>query len=183
MLQWNSSQKYKEFVQKWKTDNPDLAAGYTTDAWWEAEIYQQSRRKSAEREAGKEQALKDERTKEIEAIAKEWAKREYFRQSMAGTIAEGTSEEEFTKQVWDRAMFEGDLKYRQAKGEVTDPDAELATFQARQERKKQTMLQRAKEELADMLEEDGLSTDDLKKKWEEDEEDMKDAGKKDQKGY
>lgn len=116
-------------------------------------------------------------------MATEWAKREYFRQSMAGTIAEGTTEEDFIKQVWDRAMFEGDLKYRQAKGEVTDADAELATFQARQERKKQTMLQRAKDELADILEEDGISTDELKKKWAEDEEDMKDAGKNDQKGY
>ena len=179
----HSTQAYKEYIQKWKTENPDAAKGYTTDAWWEQDIYQQSRRKSAEKEASKDQALQDERTKEIQAIATEWAKREYFRQSMAGTIAEGTTEEEFTKQVWDRAMFEGDLKYRQAKGEVTDPDAELASFQARQERKKQTMLQRAKDELADMLEEEGLSTDDLKKKWEEDEEDMKDAGKKDLKGY
>uniref|UniRef100_A0A6S8IJY1 Uncharacterized protein n=1 Tax=Amphora coffeiformis TaxID=265554 RepID=A0A6S8IJY1_9STRA len=174
---------YKEYVKKWKAENPDSAAGYTTDAWWEADIYQQSRRKSAEREATKDQAAKDERTKEVEGVATEWAKREYFRQSMAGTIAEGTTEEEFIKQVWDRAMFEGDIKYRQAKGEVTDPDAELASFQARQERKKQTMLQRAKDELADILEEDGLSTDDLKKKWEEDEETMKDAGKSDQKGY
>lgn len=176
-------QAYKDYIQKWKTENPDAAKGYTTDAWWEAEIYQQSRRKSAEKEANAQQAAQDKRTKEIEAIATEWAKREYFRQSMAGTIAEGTTEEEFTKQVWDRAMFEGDLKYRQAKGEVTDPDAELATFQAKQERKKQTMLQRAKEELADMLEEDGLSTEDLKKQWEEQEEDMEDAGKTDQKGY
>ena len=176
-------QAYKEYIQKWKTENPDAAKGYTTDAWWEQDIYQQSRRRSAEKEASKDQAAKDARTKEIEAIATEWAKREYFRQSMAGTIAEGSTEEEFTKQVWDRAMFEGDLKYRQAKGEVTDADAELASFQARQERKKQTMLQRAKDELADMLEEEGLSTDDLKKKWEEDEEDMKDAGKKDQRRY
>lgn len=176
-------EKYKEFVQKWKTDNPDVAQGYTTDAWWEQDIYQQSRRKSAEKEASKSQAAKDERTKEIEAIAKEWAKREYFRQSMAGTIPEGKTEEAFTEEVWERAMFEGDLKYRQAKGEVTDPDAELATFQAKQERKKKTMLQRAKDELAEILEEDGLSTDDLKKKWEEDEETMEDAGKKDLKGY
>lgn len=180
---FDECQAYKEHVKNWKTENPDIAAGYTTDAWWEADIYQQSRRRSAEREASKDQAAKDERTKEIEAIAKEWAKREYFRQSMAGTIPEGTSEEEFTEQVWDRAMFEGDIKYRQANGEVTDPDAELASFQARQERKKQTMLKRAKDELADMLEEDGLSTEDLKKKWEEDEETMKDAGKNDQKGY
>ena len=148
-------QKYREFVENWKKDNPDAAKGYTTDAWWEADIYQQSRKKSAERAAAKEQVIVDERTQEIEAIAKEWVKREYFRQSMAGSVPEATTEEEFTQQVWDRALFEADLKYRQIKGEVDiDAEAELADFKARQERKQQTMLTRAKQELAELLDED-----------------------------
>jgi hypothetical protein len=174
---------YLDYIQEWKTKNPDAAKGYTSDAWWEADIYQQSRRRSAEKEANAEKAAVDAKTKEIEAIATEWAKREYFRQSMAGTITEGTTEEDFIQQVWDRAMFEGDLKYRQAKGEVTDPDAELATFQAKQERKKQTMLQRAKDELANLLEEDGLSAEELKKKWEEDEKTMEEAKQQDEKPF
>lgn len=160
-----------------------MAAGYTTDAWWEADIYQESRRKTAARAEEDTKAVSDERTKEIESIAKEWAKREYFRQSMAGTIAEGTSEEDFTKQVWDRAVFEGDIKYRQMKGETTDADSELVTFQDRQERKKQTMLQRAKDDLANLLDEDGQDSEELKKKWEEDEDTMDQAGKDDTKGY
>jgi len=106
--------------------------------------------------------VKDERTKEIEAIAKEWAKREYFRQSMAGTVQNDMTEEQFVDSVWERAMFEGDLKYRQMKGEVTDEEAELADFKARQERKEETMLKRAKKELAELLEEDNLGGDDLK---------------------
>ena len=148
-------QKYLDFIEKWKKRNPDWEKGYTTDAWWEAEIYQSSRRRSAEREAEKEKLIVDERTKEVEVIAKEWVKREKFRQSMAGTIPESTTDEEFTQQVWDRAMFEADLKYRQMKGETgLDAEAELADFKARQERKKETMLKRAKEELAELLDED-----------------------------
>jgi len=148
-------QAYQEFVDEWKEKNPDAEKGYTSDAWWEQEIYQKSRQKSAERDAAKEQAVVDERTKEIEAIAQEWARREYFRQSMAGTVSENTTEEDFTKDVWDRAMFEADLKYRQMNGEeVLSADAELADFKARQERKKETMLKRAKEELAELLDED-----------------------------
>jgi hypothetical protein len=132
--------------------------GYTTNAWWEAEEYQLSRKRSDERMAATAQAVKDARTIEIEAVAKEWAKREYFRASMAGTVENDMTEDEYIKSVWDRAMFEGEIKYRLSKGEVVDESSELATFQAQQERKQQVMLQRAKAELAQVWQED-LGTD------------------------
>jgi hypothetical protein len=88
-------------------------------------------------------------------------KREFFKQSMEGTVQEGMSEEEFTKSVWDRALFEGDLKFRQMNGEATDVESELADFKSRQERKKQAMLKRAKEEMKEILEEEDLLSDDL----------------------
>eukprot|EP00527_Entomoneis_sp_CCMP2396_P007618 CAMPEP_0198140352 /NCGR_PEP_ID=MMETSP1443-20131203/3525_1 /TAXON_ID=186043 /ORGANISM="Entomoneis sp., Strain CCMP2396" /LENGTH=528 /DNA_ID=CAMNT_0043802745 /DNA_START=86 /DNA_END=1672 /DNA_ORIENTATION=- len=148
--------KYQKYVDEWKKENPDAAAGYTTDAWWEGEIYQNSRKKSAARDAEKEQVVVDEKTKQVETIAKEWVKREYFRQSMAGSVSgDTTTEEEFTKQVWERALFEANLKYRQMNGEEDlDTEAEMADFKTRQERKKQTMLKRAKEDLAELLDED-----------------------------
>ena len=156
------SQAYKEAIEEFKKENPDAAKGYTTtDAWWEREEFQRSRRKSAEREEKAVQAVKDERTKEVEGIAKEWAKREYFRQSMAGTVQDDMTEEQFVESVWERAMFEGDLKYRQMNGEKTDDEAELADYKARQEKKKETMLKRAKQELSDLLEEDNLGGKDL----------------------
>jgi Mn-containing catalase len=115
--------------------------------------------------------VKDERAMEIEKIAKEWAKREYFRQSMAGTVGEDMTEEAFTESVWERAMFEGDLKYRQLNGEVPNAEAELESFKARQERKQQTMLKRAKEELKEILEEEDLVGADLKATLDTDDED------------
>jgi hypothetical protein len=109
--------------------------------------------------------VKDAKTIEIEKIATEWAKREYFRQAMAGTIDnDATSEEDFIKSVWDRALFEGDLKYRQLKGETVDTAAELVFFQKQQERKQAAMLERAKKELKSMLEEEGLGGEDLDRK-------------------
>jgi hypothetical protein len=154
-------QAYKEAIEKFKTENPDAAKGYTTNAWWEAEEFQKSRQRSDERMAATAQAVKDARTIEIEAVAKEWAKREYFRASMAGTVENDMTEDDFVKSVWERAMFEGDLKYRQNKGEVVDETSELANFQTRQERKQEVMLKRAKAELAEILQED-ISDDDLK---------------------
>ena len=99
--------------------------------------------------------VKDARQEEVEKIAREWAKREYFRVSMS---AEGTklSEDDYIKEVWDRALFEGDLKYRQMNGEANDPESELADFKAQQERKKEIMLKRAKDELREVLEKENL---------------------------
>jgi Mn-containing catalase len=96
---------------------------------------------------------------EIEEIAKEWAKREYFRQSMTGSLDPALTEEDYTQQVWERAMFEGDQKYRIMKGETVDEAEELATFKAQQERKQVVMLQRAKDEMKELL----RDTDDDKK--------------------
>jgi hypothetical protein len=80
---------------------------------------------------------------------------------MAGTIEEGMSEEEFAESAWERAMFEGELKFRQVTGEVTDAEAELADFKSKQERKKQAMLKRAKAEMKELLDEEDLGGDDL----------------------
>jgi hypothetical protein len=39
---------------------------------------------------------------EIEEIAKEWAKREYFRQSMTGSLDPALTEEDYTQQAMRR---------------------------------------------------------------------------------
>ena len=162
-----SYQKYEEAIAEFAEKNPDYKKGYyTTEAWWEDEKFQKSVRKSSLRQEAELQKVKDQRTMDIENIAKEWVKREFFRQSMAGTVDEGMTEEEFTESVWERAMFEGDLKYRQMNGEATDAEAEYSDFKARQERKKQAMLQRAKEELKELLAEENLGGEDLNERLE-----------------
>jgi hypothetical protein len=164
---------YKQAIQDFLTKNPDAAKGYTTtDAWWEQDIYKQSRARTAEREVEKTKFALDERTQEVEAIAKEWAKREFFRVSMAGTVDADMTEDEFIESCWDRALFQGDLKYRQMKGEKMDEETELATFQSKQERKQKAMLERAKKELAEIMQED-LDKDD-----DEDDDDEDDKKKK-----
>lgn len=145
-------------------NNPDYEKGYTSDVWWEDEKFQKSVRKSALRSSEQNQKIKDARAEEVEVIAREWAKREYFKQMMAGTVDAELSEESFLKSVWERAMFEGDMVYRKVKGEATHADAELEDFKAKQERKKHAMLKRAKLELKEILEEEDLGGDDLNEK-------------------
>jgi hypothetical protein len=135
------------------------------EAWWEDPKFKKSveeasgRRPDAVLEAPVEE-VKDERTLEIEKIATEWAKREFFNQSMAGTVDGDMTEEAFIESVWDRAMHEGDVKYRQMKGEDLDEEAELLDFKAKQERKQQAMLKKAKDELKEILGEDDLDDSD-----------------------
>jgi hypothetical protein len=80
---------------------------------------------------------------------------------MAGTIENDMTEDEFKETVWPRALLEGDVKYRQKRGEFVDEESELADFKVQQERKQAAMLKKAKAELAEILGED---VDDDKKK-------------------
>merc|ERR1712194_668095 len=96
-----------------------------------------------------EKEFEEREKKEIEDHAKTWAKREYFRRSMGDNM--GMTEEEFIKSVWERAMFEGDLKYRMMRGGKTDERKELAEFMSKQDMKKATALKKAKELLEDQL--------------------------------
>jgi len=160
-------ENYQKALDDFLEKNPNWGDGvYATDAWWEdpkflaqVEEAKASYRRGdtvEEEEEEEEEEIKDERTLEIEKIATEWAKREFFSQSMAGTVNEDMDEAEFIESVWDRAMFEGDLKYRQMNGEEPDVDAELLDFKTQQERKQQTMLKMAKKELQDVLDEENL---------------------------
>merc|ERR1711862_565163 len=84
-----------------------------------------------------------------EEQARAWAKREYFRRSMGGNM--GMTEEDFINKNWDRAMFEGDLKYRMMHGGKTDERKELADFTKKQEAKKEAALKKARKALEDKL--------------------------------
>jgi len=96
-----------------------------------------------------EQDFEERKTNEIEENARTWAKREYFRKSMGGNM--GMTEDEYVNSVWERAMFEGDLKYRMMHGGKTDERKELAEFLKTQDTKKGIALKRAKKILEEQL--------------------------------
>eukprot|EP00531_Pseudo-nitzschia_arenysensis_P003701 CAMPEP_0116127280 /NCGR_PEP_ID=MMETSP0329-20121206/6761_1 /TAXON_ID=697910 /ORGANISM="Pseudo-nitzschia arenysensis, Strain B593" /LENGTH=501 /DNA_ID=CAMNT_0003621379 /DNA_START=118 /DNA_END=1623 /DNA_ORIENTATION=+ len=160
-------ENYQKALDDFDEKNPNWGEGiYATEAWWEDPkfIAQVDEAKASYSRTGEiaaeveeeEEEIKDERTLEVEQIATEWAKREFFSQSMAGTVSEDMDESEFIESVWERAMFEGDLKYRQMNGEEPDVEAELLDYKTQQERKQQTMLKMAKQELQDVLDEENL---------------------------
>lgn len=109
---------------------------------------------SAERKARVKAEYEEKKQTEVEDIAREWAKREYFRKATSGDMP--YTEDEYIKSVWERALFEGDLKYRMMNGQETDERKELAEFKKKQEKKKAMMLERAKASLQELLDEDDL---------------------------
>mmetsp|Transcript_1039 Transcript_1039/g.2668 ORF Transcript_1039/g.2668 Transcript_1039/m.2668 type:complete len:505 (+) Transcript_1039:302-1816(+) len=155
---------YQEALDEYDEINPGWREGVKlTDAWWEDPEFlrQLDEAKMKDRGGRPEEKVdevepKDERTLEVEKIANEWAKREFFSRSMAGTVDQDLTQAEFIESVWDRALFEGDIKYRQLNGEETDAEAELLDFKAQQERKQQAALKKAKAELQEIFDEEDL---------------------------
>ena len=143
-------QAYAKACEDFKSRTPAVTA---QDEW-----LAQKQKELDENAAERKQRIKEEyeaaKKKEIEDIAREWAKREYSRKATAGDMP--YSEEEYIKSVWERALFEGDLKYRMLHGQETDERKELAEFKKKQEKKKAMMLERAKAALNDALGEDAL---------------------------
>lgn len=72
--------------------------------------------------------------KELEEMATQWAKREYLRKNLKRKIP--IKEKEFIEIIWDRAMFEADLKYRTMQGQAVNESEERKEFREDQEKKK-----------------------------------------------
>jgi hypothetical protein len=124
---------YKQTI--WDYENPDPVKV-------KAEKAERDKADQARLEKSRED-FDAKKKQEIDDIARSWAKREYFRKSMGGNM--GMSEDEYIESVWDRAMFEGDLKYRMMHGQETDERKELSEFLDKKTQKERTMLKRAQE--------------------------------------
>lgn len=143
-----NKQAYEKAIEDYKTRTPSL----TPQDEWLAQKQKELDESARERKERIREEYEAKKQKEIEDIAREWAKREYFRKATSGDMP--YTEEEYIKSVWERAMFEGDLKYRMLHGQETDERKELAEFKRKQEKKKAMMLERAKAELDEVLDEE-----------------------------
>ena len=93
-----------------------------------------------------------EKEKELQALARQWAKREFLRKSLKRRIPIG--EEEFIEIVWDRAMFEADLKYRTMSGLVVNESEERAQFKKDQKARKAAAYKKEQDRWNSMTTED-----------------------------
>lgn len=85
-------------------------------------------------EINRQKRKEAEKEEELKAMAMEWAKREYLRKHLKRHIP--IKEDEFIEVIWDRAMFEADLKYRTMQGQAVSESEERIKFKESQEKKK-----------------------------------------------
>jgi hypothetical protein len=90
--------------------------------------------KEEQDEINRQKQLEIRKQNELKKMATEWAQREYLRKQLKFHV--NLSEEEFIEVIWDRAMFEADLKYRTMQGQAVNESEDRKKFKEAQEKKK-----------------------------------------------
>jgi len=121
---------YNDLMEAEKDGTGWVKAPEETDEEKAAKAASQEQKLALAREKRNE-ARKQE---ELSDMATEWAKREYLRKSLKKPI--NIKEAEFIEIIWDRAMFEADLKYRTMQGQAVNEKDEREKFKESMEKKK-----------------------------------------------
>lgn len=77
--------------------------------------------------------IEQEKQEVIKEMAQEWADREFYRRSLNGDLA--VNKKQFIEMIWERAMFEADLEFRQLAGERFDVEMEREEWKMAQKAK------------------------------------------------
>lgn len=86
--------------------------------------------------------------KEVEKIAMEWAKREFYTKSTEGVITADVTEEQFIESIWETAIKEGTAKWRKLEG-YTDEDP--SKWDDKMKQKQAVLAKKAESEIASMM--------------------------------
>ena len=133
--------------------------------WWESPTFQKTaQEREAERKGQTSVAQVDaaaqkaaaaaafvpltKREKEIETIATEWAKRQYYAAATAGTISSTMTEDDYIESIWEEAVKEGEAKWRTIKG-YSDEDP--STWDDKMKQKQAVLAKQAESEIAGMM--------------------------------
>jgi hypothetical protein len=125
--------------------------------WWENPAFQKTAQEREADRKGQKVLQKEEeakafipltkREKEIETIATEWAKREYYTAATAGTVGDMT-EDQYIESIWEQAVKEGEAKWRTMKGYS---DADPSTWDDKMQQKQAVLAKQAESEIAGMM--------------------------------
>ena len=147
-------------MRRWKKKG-GARGGKMRKNWWENPTFQKTaQEREAERKGQK--SIKEveaadataqafipltKREKEIETIATEWAKRQFYAAATAGTAGDMT-EDQYVESIWEQAVKEGEGKWRKMKG-YTDDDP--STWDDKMQQKQAVLAKQAEAEIAGMM--------------------------------
>merc|ERR1712086_460183 len=128
----------------------DLMAAEEEDTPWEEAKEDSEEEKAAKAKSnqesvdlGREKRAEAAKQVDLKEMATQWAKREYLRKSMKRAVP--VKEDAFIEIIWDRAMFEADLKYRTMQGQAVSESEERKKFREDQQKKKEEAYRSEKE--------------------------------------
>jgi len=130
--------------------NNMISAQQQDDTTWEKATEDSKEERVAEAKTrqenidlGRQQRAESAKQSELEEMATQWAKREYLRKSIKRAVP--VNEDDFIEIIWDRAMFEADLKYRTMQGQAVNENKERKIFREDQKKKKEDAYRSEKE--------------------------------------
>jgi hypothetical protein len=88
------------------------------------------------------------REKEIEEIATDWAKRQFYQASLDGKVAADMTEEQYIDSIWEMAVKEGEARWRKLQG-FSDEDP--STWDEKLKQKQAVLAKQAESEIAGMM--------------------------------
>jgi len=153
--------QYKWDVRRWKKKGGSRG-GKMRKNWWENPAFKKTaQEREADRKGQKSiSAVAEEdavakafvpltkREKEIETIAMEWAKRQYYAAVTAGNVATDVSEDDYIDSVWEQAVREAEAKWRKIKGYS---DSDPSTWDDKMQQKQAVLAKQAEAEIAGMM--------------------------------
>lgn len=128
----------------------DMIAAKEDDTQWEKAQEDSEEEKAAKAKTeqekidlGRQKRAEAAKQAELKVMATQWAKREYLRKSIKRAVP--VKEDAFIEIIWDRAMFEADLKYRTMQGQAVSESEERKKFREDQKKKKEEAYRFEKE--------------------------------------
>merc|ERR1712194_283567 len=147
---FNREEEIEHMVLRGAKGYNDMIVAKNNDASWEeapedSEEEEAAKAKSSQEniDLGRQKRTDAVKQAELEEMATQWAKREYLRKSIKQPVP--VNEDTFTEIIWERAMFEANLKYRTMQGLAVNESEERKAFKEDQKKKKEEAYKSEKE--------------------------------------
>jgi len=147
---FNRVEEIEHMVLRGAKGYNDMIVAKNNDASWEEAPEDSEEEEAAKAKAsqenidlGRQKRADAVKQAELEEMATQWAKREYLRKSIKQPVP--VNEDTFTEIIWDRAMFEANLKYRTMQGLAVNESEERKAFREDQKKKKEEAYRSEKE--------------------------------------
>ncbi|KAL3782543.1 hypothetical protein HJC23_005217 [Cyclotella cryptica] len=133
MMVMNGSKGCMDLIEE-KQKPPEPPKDQRTPEQIKAEEENRAKLAAENQKRLREERLARERQAKLDEMAKEWAEREYFRKKLRSELL--VNKDQFVELIWDRAIFESNLRLRTIEGFAVNEGEERRKWKEAQKKKK-----------------------------------------------